>query len=236
MEKSTKKYIVGNWKMNGDAGLLSEFLKLNERAVLCVPAPLLRAGTDRISVGAQDCSAHESGAFTGEISAKMIAESGAKYCIVGHSERRQYWGETNEIVAAKAEKCLEHGLTPIICVGETKKQKESGKTLEIVENQIWQSIPNINAIKSEIIAAYEPVWAIGTGLVPTSDDIESIHDHIAKILDKMGLAETRILYGGSVKPSNAKEIIGIKNVGGLLVGGASLKIDDFMPIIKAAQQ
>jgi triosephosphate isomerase len=228
------KYVVGNWKMNGDKNLLARFLESKERAVLCVPFQLLCPGTDAVSIGAEDCSAHESGAFTGEVSAKMIAEAGAKYCIVGHSERRLYWNETNEVVAAKAERCLEHGLVPIICVGETKEQKEAGGTLKVIEDQVWQSIPKIEAVRSEIIVAYEPVWAIGTGLIPTIDDIKSVHDHIAKILERMGLAGAAILYGGSVKPSNAGEIMAIENVGGVLVGGASLKLDDFIPIIRAA--
>ncbi|MDR3208856.1 MAG: triose-phosphate isomerase [Rickettsiales bacterium] len=228
------KYVIGNWKMNGAAELLEGFLKLKEKAVLCVPFHLLRPGTDMVGIGAEDCSAHESGAFTGEVSARMIAEAGAKYCIVGHSERRQYWNETNEIVAAKAARCLEYGLIPIICVGETKEQKKAGETLKVIESQVWQSIPSVDIIKSEIIVAYEPVWAIGTGLIPTIDDITSVHNHIAEILKQMGLAGTAVLYGGSVKPSNAREIMGIKNVGGVLVGGASLKLDDFIPIIKAA--
>jgi triosephosphate isomerase len=213
--------------------LLSQFSSLAaDRVVLCVPFHLLDKARD-IAIGAEDCSVNDSGAFTGDISARMIASTGAKYCIVGHSERRQYYKETNEIVAAKATKCLENGLTPIICVGETSADKETGRTLEAIEDQVWQSIPNASAIKSEIILAYEPVWAIGTGLIPVAADIAKVHNHIAKILQKIGISNTAILYGGSVKPSNAREIMALENVGGVLVGGASLDTKQFKEIIDA---
>lgn len=229
------KYVVGNWKMNGDAKLLSQFSSLAaEKAILCVPFHLL-CKTGGIATGAEDCSIHESGAFTGEVSAEMIASTGAKYCIVGHSERRQYHNETNEIVAAKAIKCLENGLTPIICVGETLAEKEAGQTLSVIENQVWQSIPDASLIKSEIILAYEPVWAIGTGLIPVADDITKVHNHIAEILQKMGIPDMAILYGGSAKPSNAREIMALENVGGVLVGGASLDHEQFKEIIDAGK-
>jgi triosephosphate isomerase (TIM) len=226
------KYVIGNWKMNGDADLLASFSPLaGDGIVLCVPFHLLNASAGNIEIGAQDCSANKNGAFTGEISAEMIAESGISYCIVGHSERRTYWKETNDLVAAKASRLLENNITPIICVGETLEQKQAGKTLEVIENQVWQSIPKIETIHGEIIIAYEPVWAIGTGLVPTMEDIENVHNFIANILKKMGLPKTAILYGGSVKATNAADIMNIENVGGVLVGGASLDPIQFKGII-----
>ena len=220
--------------MNGDAGRLSEFGKLaGEGIVLCVPFHLLYKGAGGLALGAEDCSVNENGAFTGEISARMIAATGAKYCIVGHSERRRNFGETNEIVAAKAARCLAAGIIPIICVGETLAEKEEGRGFEVVENQVWQSIPNAADIKGEIIVAYEPVWAIGTGLIPVADDICKAYSHIWDILAQMGLSETAILYGGSVNSSNAREILAIPNIGGVLVGGASLDPKQFKEIINA---
>jgi triosephosphate isomerase len=228
-------YVIGNWKMNGGRDLLASFGNLDgDKIALCVPFHLLGEKT-MFPLGAEDCSAHDSGAFTGEVSAKMIAETGAKYCIVGHSERRLYHNETNEIVAAKASRCLENGLIPIICVGETKEQKENGETLKIIEDQVWQSVPDAKTVKSEIIVAYEPAWAIGTGLIPSADEIQIVHNHIAKNLDAIGLPGTAILYGGSVKSSNAAEIMALSNVGGVLVGGASLDAEQFGEIINAGK-
>ena len=221
------KYVIGNWKMNGDAAKLAAFRgTLSDRAFLCVPFHLLSAG-----LGAQDCSAFPEGPRTGEVSAKMIAAAGARACIVGHSERRRNFAETNEIVAEKAARCLEAGLVPIICVGETDK----GAPLSIVESQVWQSVPKADSIKGGIIVAYEPVWAIGTGLVPTPADIEKVHAAIAKILETLGLSGTAILYGGSVTAANAAEIMALKNVGGVLVGGASLDLNQFTEIINAGK-
>lgn len=223
------KIIAGNWKMNGTREMLDTMyaaladIKTENKIIICPPFTLL-GGQSPIVIGAQDCSANESGAYTGEVSAKMLFESGAKYVIVGHSERRQYHNESNETVRAKAERALANGLTPIICVGETKEQFESGQTLEIIENQIRESIPNT---ESDIIVAYEPVWAIGTGLIPTMEDITRVHKHMRT------LTPAPLLYGGSVKGSNAAEIMGTENVDGVLVGGASLKPDDFIPIIKS---
>jgi len=221
------KYVIGNWKMNGDAKKKAEFRAiLSDKVIICVPFHLLATG-----FGAQDCSASEDGAHTGEVSAKMIADAGARACIVGHSERRRAFNETNEIVAKKASRCLDAGLIPIICVGEMEK----GAPLASVEDQVWQSIPKADTIKGEIIVAYEPVWAIGTGLTPTPADIERVHAAIAKILDSLGLGGTAILYGGSVNAVNAAEIMALKNVGGVLVGGASLEIDQFKEIINAGK-
>lgn len=224
------KYVIGNWKMNGTSDLLANFEPLAAKGViLCVPFHLLNTKVGALSLGAQDCSAHEAGAYTGEISAEMIASTGAKYSIVGHSERRQYWNEKNELIAQKAKNLLSHGITPIICVGETKEQKEAGKTMSVIESQVLQSVPKDT--HGEIIMAYEPVWGIGTGLVPTMEDIEKVHDHIAKILKQIGRDGTPILYGASVKSSNAREIMSSKHVGGVLVGGAALKPEEFKGII-----
>ncbi|GHT59240.1 triosephosphate isomerase [Bacteroidia bacterium] len=231
------KIIAGNWKMNGTRQELIDMfdalenLPTNNTVILCPPYTLLNMTTPKnFSFGAQDCSTHDNGAHTGDISAKMIADTGAKYVIVGHSERRQDHNETSELIAAKAVKAIENKLIPIICVGETLAEYESGKAFDVVEDQMHKSIP---AVKGEIIVAYEPVWAIGTGKVATLLDIEKMHEHIASVLGKIGRDETAILYGGSVKPGNAAEIMNVPNVGGVLVGGASLKVDDFVPIIQA---
>lgn len=226
-----KKIIAGNWKMNGDVQTMKNMLgalksvETDNQVIICPPFTLLGHidGAGHIEFGAQDCSAYENGARTGEISAAMIAATGAKYVIVGHSERRQYHGETNEVVAGKAAAAFAHGLVPIICVGESLADKEAGKTLEVIGQQVKNSIPS--SAKSFIIA-YEPVWAIGTGLVPTDKDIASVHEYIA------ALVPAPILYGGSVNKSNAAQIMSIENVAGVLVGGASLKPDDFVPILK----
>jgi triosephosphate isomerase len=222
-----KKIIAGNWKMNGDLISLVEMyhalenLETENTVIICPPMTMLFASAPKnISIGAQDCSAHTTGAYTGEVSAAMIADMGAKYVIVGHSERRQYHNETNKTVREKATRAIEAGLTPIVCVGETLAEKESGQTLEVIEKQVKESIPN-----GDFLIAYEPVWAIGTGRVATDDDIIQVHRHIA------AMSPVPILYGGSVKAGNAAQIMALENVGGVLVGGASLKPEEFLPII-----
>ncbi len=233
------KIIAGNWKMNGSRETLNNMMQelenvtTNNTVILCVPFTMLTNGNANVSIGAQDVSMHEKGAFTGEISASMIANTGAKYVIVGHSECRQYHGDTNDTVRAKAAIALANGLTPIICVGETMDEKEAGKTMEIIESGVRESVPaDVNA---PIIIAYEPRWAIGAGLPPTAEEIETAHGLIAKTLSDMGLDGTPILYGASVKASNAAEIMSVPNVDGVLVGGASLKPDDFIPIITSVK-
>ena len=229
------KIIAGNWKMNGTrAGLESMVRDLSSidtenTIILCVPYTMLGVKSDKIAIGAQDVSCHTHGAYTGEISAQMVAATGAKYTLIGHSECRQYHGDTNATVRAKAEHALSNGLTPIICVGETMDEKQAGKTMEIIESGVRESVPAV--VNSGIIIAYEPRWAIGAGITPTQDEIESAHELIAKTLDDMGLGGTPVLYGASVKSSNALEIMSIPHVDGVLVGGASLKSDDFIPII-----
>ena len=233
------KFIAGNWKMNGSRQALGEMqkslatIKTENRVILCVPYTFIYGETGPAAIGAQDVSAHDHGAFTGEISAEMLKEAGAKYVIVGHSECRMYHGDTNEIVRHKAEMALSHGITPIICVGETMEERDAGKTLEIIESGVLESVPSAEA--GDVIVAYEPRWAIGAGITPTDDQIASVHTLIAEILEKMGRGGTPILYGASVKGSNAAQIMSISHVDGVLVGGASLKPDDFIPIIMATK-
>ena len=244
------RLIAGNWKMNGTGADLSEAQTLMQdlaqtpaatRVALCPPATLiarmawfLREGA--LEVGGQDCRAEISGAYTGDISAEMLADAGAKLVILGHSERRAGYGETDALVAAKAEAALRAGLEPIICVGETLQEREAGRAVEVVRGQVMGSLPA--SLDGKVFAvAYEPVWAIGTGLTPTLEQIEEVHRAVrAAMLERLGLtsAAAPILYGGSVKPDNARDILAVAEVGGALVGGASLKAADFLPIIRAA--
>lgn len=233
------KIITGNWKMNGSQTALDKIISdlsnidTPNTVILCVPYTMLNTKSDKISIGAQDISKHTSGAYTGEISGQMIAETGAKYVIIGHSECRQYHCDTNSDVRQKTEQALKNGLIPIICVGETMDEKQAGKTMDVIESGVRECIPSDT--NSKIIIAYEPRWAIGAGLTPTSAEIAMAHNLIAKTLCDMGLSGTPILYGASVKGTNAAEIMSIPNVDGVLVGGASLKSDDFIPIITSVK-
>lgn len=208
--------------------------------MICPPATLLMAFAemtklDAITIGAQDCHAEPKGAYTGDISAGMIADLGAKAVIVGHSERRQHHGEDDLLVRTKAEAANQNGLISIICVGETKEQREAGDALSIISQQIDTSLPD-QAKADTLIIAYEPVWAIGTGLTPNVDDVTEMHKHIrSKIVKRYGRDgnKIRILYGGSVKPDNAVQLMAVENVNGALVGGASLQADDFLNIARA---
>jgi triosephosphate isomerase (TIM) len=239
-------WIVGNWKMHGLAASLSEAMAIadaaNARAVvaLCPPATLvtrmaMALAETGVEVGGQDCRAEPSGAFTGDVSAEMLADSGAKLVILGHSERRAGYGETDALVAAKVGAALRAGLAPIVCVGETLAERESGQTLEVVGRQVRGSLPQ--ALAGQVFAvAYEPVWAIGTGLTPTIEQIEEVHRAIRGLMrELLGEASDAapILYGGSVKPANAEAILAAAEVGGALVGGASLTAADFLPIVAA---
>ena len=234
------KIIAGNWKMNGScaelkemAGALKDVITDN-KIILCVPYTMLNCvQADNFALGAQDVSAHDKGAFTGEVSATMLAETGAKYVIVGHSERRQYHEETNSIVRQKATAAINAGLIPVICVGETMDEKQAGKTMAVIESGVRESVPS--DANTDIIIAYEPRWAIGAGLTPTEAEIAEAHKLIADTLSSMGLSGTPVLYGASVKSTNAAEIMSIPNVDGVLVGGASLKPDDFIPIITSVK-
>ena len=243
--------VAGNWKMNGLKAALAEALAVRDRisgagpaygadVMICPPATLLMvlaevAAGSRLEVGAQDCHTAEKGANTGDVSAAMLADAGAKAVILGHSERRADHGETDKLVRAKAAAAHKAGLTAIVCVGETAGQRAAGLTLQVVARQLQGSLPD-GASANNTIIAYEPVWAIGTGLTPTVADVGEVHGMIRKALaDRFGAqgAAMRILYGGSVKPSNAVELMSIADVNGALVGGASLKADDFMGIIDA---
>ncbi len=233
------KVIAGNWKMNGSRTALREMVdalqsvKTENKVVLCVPYTMLCVDGGHVALGAQDVSAHDHGAYTGEVSAAMIADTGAKYVIVGHSERRQYHGETNDTVRQKAAAAIAAGLTPIICVGETMDEKQAGKTMDIIESGVRESVPS--DVDADIIIAYEPRWAIGAGLTPTAAEIAEAHKLIADTLASMGLGGTPVLYGASVKAANAADIMSIPHVDGVLVGGASLKPDDFIPIITSVK-
>jgi triosephosphate isomerase (TIM) len=236
--------IAGNWKMNGlthSLDELSELARLLTTGEVCPPATLLAAvaaqgASSGIIAGGQDCHAQASGAHTGDISAGMLADAGAQYVIVGHSERRTDHGETSDTVRAKAEAAIGAGLKPIICVGETEAQRDAGHAESVVSEQIAASIPDAAELH-EVIVAYEPVWAIGTGRTPTLDEIGQMHDAIrARLVDRFGSEKgesIRILYGGSLKPQNAREILAVANVNGGLVGGASLLAKDFYTIISA---
>lgn len=222
------------------AALLSEHPGLAADVMLCPPATLVSQFADRLSsskviIGGQDCHPEPSGAHTGDIAAEMLADAGGEAVIVGHSERRADHGETNELVRAKAEAAHRAGLTAIICVGETESERKSEETLNVVSAQLAGSLPD-RATAANTVVAYEPVWAIGTGLTPTPDDVAEVHAHIRSELNtRLGEEEgnaMRVLYGGSVKPANASELMGVANVNGALVGGASLKADDFWQIAR----
>ncbi|MEL6680682.1 MAG: triose-phosphate isomerase [Pseudomonadota bacterium] len=236
--------VAGNWKMNGTRASLAEVdaleIDADVEVLICPPATLIADMIDRapdgLDVGAQDCHAAASGAHTGDIAAAMVADLGGTFVIVGHSERRTDHGETDATVKAKAEAVIAAGLTAIVCVGETEAERDAGDALKIVGAQIAGSLP-AGATAANTVIAYEPVWAIGTGRTPTLDDIAEVHDFMRnELAGHLGAdaAGIRLLYGGSVKPGNAKEIFGIGNVNGGLVGGASLKAADFNAIIAAA--
>ncbi|MCG6904040.1 MAG: triose-phosphate isomerase [Rhodobacter sp.] len=243
-----RKLAAGNWKMNGLGADLAEIDALAAAhagaacdILICPPATLLsrmaeRAGTT-VALGGQDCHAKAAGAHTGDISAAMLAEAGARYVIVGHSERRADHGESDADVCAKASAAIAAGLHAVVCVGETLEQREAGETLSVIGAQLAGSVPD--GADATMVVAYEPVWAIGTGKVPTLDQIGEVHDFLRSTLAaRFGPAAggMRLLYGGSVKPANADEIFGVANVDGALVGGASLKAADFGGIIAALER
>ncbi len=244
------KLIAGNWKMNGglDANealvraLLQGLGNVGCDVALCAPAPYfaqvqsLIAGS-KLALGAQDISVHPQGAFTGEQSASMLKEFGVRYAIVGHSERRQYHGETDDVVAAKAAAALANSITPIVCVGETLAQREAGLTEEVVKRQLAAVIHVNGHCISEIVVAYEPVWAIGTGKTATPEQAQAVHAVLRAQLHHAAsehAAGIRILYGGSMNAANAAELLAQADIDGGLIGGASLKAPDFLQIIAAA--
>ena len=242
------KLAAGNWKMNGTRASLSELREIVAGAAgagcevaICPPATLIRVAVDAVAgtavaIGGQDCHAAAKGAHTGDIAAEMIADAGGKTGIVGHSERRTDHGETDEQARAKAEAAWRAGLTAILCIGETEAERRGGRTEAVLSRQIDGSVP-LGANAGKLVIAYEPVWAIGTGLTPSNDDIVAAHAHIrARLAGRFGQEQAdamRILYGGSVKPDNARTIMALPGVDGALVGGASLKAADFLTIVAA---
>jgi triosephosphate isomerase (TIM) len=247
MPNAIRPLIAGNWKMNGLKASSAEFEAMLAGAagvaakadlLVCPPATLIAGFAERargvkaFAVGAQDCHPKPSGAHTGDLSAEMLADAGASAIIVGHSERRADHGESDELVRQKAEAAWRAGLTAIVCIGETRQQRDAGQTLDICGGQLKLSLPD-GTRSVNLVVAYEPVWAIGTGLTPTVADVKQVHGFIREFLLGRFSGEgalVRILYGGSVKPSNAAELMAVENVNGALVGGASLKAADFLAI------
>ena len=247
MTDAIRPLIAGNWKMNGLKASLGEFeamlagsaaASVKADLLVCPPATLISTfagqarGATALSIGAQDCHPKASGAHTGDISAEMLADAGARAIIVGHSERRTDHGESDALVREKAEAAWRAGLLAIVCIGETQHQRDAGQALDICRGQLELSLPE-GARADNLVVAYEPVWAIGTGRTPTTDDVAEVHAAIREVLvSRFGDEgrKMRILYGGSVKPSNARELMAVANVNGALVGGASLKAADFLAI------
>jgi triosephosphate isomerase len=244
-----RQLIAGNWKMNGSFAANEVLLRALAagmggatcQVAVCVPAPYLAQvqglveGTG-IDLGAQDVSQHESGAYTGEVSANMLRDLATRYCLVGHSERRQYHGETDAMVAAKAQRALAAGITPIVCVGETLAEREAGRTEEVVKRQLAAVIHTNGHCISEIVVAYEPVWAIGTGKTASPQEAQQVHAVLRGQLRAATEQADRmlILYGGSMNAANAAQLLSQEDIDGGLVGGASLKAADFLSIVAAA--
>lgn len=253
IDEIPRALVVGNWKMNGVSASLDQvdgvldglgnFMNAEVDIAFCPPATLLAAMSARASgtpllTGGQDCHADEVGAHTGDISAAMLKDAGAHFCIVGHSERRADHGENDALVRAKGQTAIEAGLVAIICVGESAAERQAGKALDVVMGQLLASVPD-DATAETVVIAYEPVWAIGTGLVPSVDDVAEMHGAIRDSLVKRfgaGGNGFRILYGGSVKAENAGDLLNVDNVDGALVGGACLKATDFLGILAVYRQ
>ena len=242
-----RKLAAGNWKMNGTLGSLDVVKRLGQAhaestsdIVICPPATLLQAAAkcaadSPIAIGAQDCHAEAKGAHTGDLSAGMISDIGARYVIVGHSERREAYGESDAAVSAKAHAAQNAGLTAIVCIGESLKEREEGMALDVIASQLEGSVPEESSGAS-LVVAYEPIWAIGTGKIPSMGQIAEVHALMREQLrNRFGeeAMNIRLLYGGSVKPGNAAEIFALEDVDGALVGGASLTVEDFSPIVTA---
>jgi len=248
-----KKIVAGNWKMNKTFQDAEELVStiadeldgadLACEVILCPPFPYLEMASDYadesgLQIAAQNVSEHEEGAYTGEVSAAMLASIELGYCIVGHSERRKYFGETNALLATKVEKLLDHAIHPIFCIGEQLEERNANTHFEVVKEQLTEGLFQLNADEfSEVVIAYEPVWAIGTGVTATSDQAQEMHAHIRGLVaEKYGKEiadETTILYGGSCNAKNAAELFANPDVDGGLIGGASLKADDFIKIVKS---
>jgi triosephosphate isomerase len=250
MSRDPRPLVAGNWKMNGLKASLAEIVAMRRaveageageaEVLVCPPATLIMAAAEvlkggPVALGAQNCHAAASGAHTGDISAMMLADAGARYVIVGHSERRGGYGESDAPVQAKAETAIQAGMTAIVCIGETRAEREAGAAIDVVCRQLLGSAP-LGATPADLVVAYEPIWAIGTGLTPTIADVAEMHAAVRGALAELydgSAAAIRILYGGSVKPANARELLGAPHVDGALVGGASLKAADFIGIAAA---
>jgi len=225
------KYIIGNWKMNGNMADKESLFraihrtKTNNNVIICLPFTLFCGKNYDITIGAQDVSQYGNGAYTGDVSAQMLHDAGVKYVIVGHSERRLNHNENNNIVKTKSEQAIKNGITPIICIGETMAEKRAGKTAAVIKKMLLESAPK----SGKYIIAYEPRWAIGSGKTPTKSEIKTAVKIIADTLPR----KMPIVYGGSVNQDNARDIVSIPNVSGLLIGGASLKSETFIPIIQS---
>ncbi|RZT93664.1 triose-phosphate isomerase [Rivibacter subsaxonicus] len=249
MTQSRRTLVVGNWKMHGSHAANEQLLEalkaagpLPADAAVCVPFPYLAQAAERLARtafawGAQDCSQHEQGAYTGEVSAPMLADFGCRYVIVGHSERRALHAESDQLVADKAKAALAKGITPIVCVGETLAQREAGETEAVVKRQLSAVIHTLAHCAGEMVVAYEPVWAIGTGRTASPEQAQQVHALLRAQLAAATprAAQMQILYGGSVKPDNAVELFAKADIDGGLIGGASLKAADFLAICRAAR-
>ena len=243
-----KFYIAANWKMNGSLSFIEKYFdsiksesKNTNEMIICPPDIYLQTVREKaptfVNVGAQNISFHDSGAFTGECSGQMIAEQSSKYVIIGHSERREYHHEDNQLIRSKLIKALEHNLNPILCIGESREQRESEQTLDVINEQIRSVLDNeILSANSNILIAYEPIWAIGTGLTATPEMANEVHAYIHSILSEMSSNVIPILYGGSMKASNAKELLQMEHIHGGLIGGASLNASEFLNIYNIAEE
>lgn len=245
-----RKLIAGNWKMNGSVAANAALLDgirtgaggLAVELAVCVPAPYLAQAQAAlagcaIASGAQDLSLHEAGAYTGEVSGSMLRDFGCQFVIVGHSERRNLHGETDAVVAGKARRALSFGLTPIVCVGETLEEREAGKTDQVVSGQLNAVLATLGEHLEKIVVAYEPVWAIGTGKTATPEMAQQVHGLLRALLlkaDPVAGSQVRLLYGGSMKPDNARDLMAMADIDGGLIGGASLKVEDFLAIARSA--
>ena len=239
--KEFNKIIVANWKLNGSNDFLEAYfdelvlkdLNSDTCGVICPPITYIQNCYSKLQslyLGAQDCSKFKEGAYTGEISAFMLRENNCTFCIVGHSERRHVFNEKNKDIKIKAEQLLNEKIIPIICIGETLEQKKMNKTHDVLKKQVINSLPKKSS-KESVIIAYEPIWAIGTGMTPTLEEINNLHKYLKKDIEE--IEEYKLLYGGSVNSKNASDIMNLENVDGVLVGGASLKADQFLEILKA---
>jgi triosephosphate isomerase len=237
MQITTPKIIIANWKMNGTKAFAEQFMRdlrltrSKSKIVICPPFTLIEyIASFGAIVGGQDCHYLNSGAYTGDISPVMLKSLGCEYVLLGHSERRLNHAESSALVKLKARSAIEAGLVAVICIGETSSQYEAGETFTIIERQIRESLPE-TITKDNIVIAYEPVWAIGTGKIPSLEEISAIHDFIIMLLQKLVKLDLRVIYGGSVKASNIRDLFLLKQVGGVLVGGSSLDVAEFTKII-----